>query len=727
MAGEPVEKAYISVEARVDQLERAMKKTRVQVVDHLQAMDRASKGASATLDKFGRSAIGPDPNRLRAYSASLTQTGNVARNVAVLLAGAFSVREIAQAAEAFTKVQNSLKVTGLKGAELAGVYGQLFQASQRQGASLEATATLYGRLSAAQKELGASNSDLLRFTEGVGLALRVAGTDAQAASGALLQLGQALGGGKIQAEEYNSLLDGARPVLQAVATGLLEAGGSVSKLTALVKDGKVSSEAFFRAFLAGLPTLQRMGDAAGTTAAQATERLKNSLVNLVGQTDSVLGFSRSVATGITSVAGVFDELTPKITAAIKSFQELNATAGQALTKSLDAAKAGTANTQVAALTAQIESLKRQNPAGVFGGDALRLKGLEEQLARARQVIEAGGAAPKAAQVVIGGREENIGRGLSRSPISLKDFKVPGDKGAGGGGAEVDQRAETIKRVIESLQSETREYQAQISTINESNGAKRAAVELAKLSVTATDAERQKITAAAMAAAQATDQYQALIDRQRSLKEASEFAGQSLFEALDGVAFRGMKAKEALAQMVRQLGSAVLQAGLLGSGPLGGIFGNKDSGGIFGLIAKGLTSGFSAALGGGGSLYPSLSAAAVKFHGGGLVGAGGVPIHVPAAAFLNAPRFHGGLKADEMAAVLQRGERVLTANQNVRTENVLDGLTSAVERGGAGGAITVVQNNSFAAGTDVGAIMKLLPAMKEAAKAAVREDMMRGKL
>ncbi|WP_293862500.1 tape measure protein [uncultured Alsobacter sp.] len=158
--------------------------------------------------------------------------------------------------------------------------------------------------------------------------------------------------------------------------------------------------------------------------------------------------------------------------------------------------------------------------------------------------------------------------------------------------------------------------------------------------------------------------------------------------------------------------------------LGGFVGSVGGGGggLLSSLFGGLFGG-----GGGSSLYSTVSAAAVKFHGGGLVGGGGTPVLAPASAFVRAPRFHTGLKADEMAAILQRGERVLTTKQNQRTENVLDGLTSAVESSGSGGGVTVIQQNSFAAGTDVAAIMKLLPAIKEASKAAVREDMMRGKL
>jgi hypothetical protein len=54
----------------------------------------------------------------------------------------------------------------------------------------------------------------------------------------------------------------------------------------------------------------------------------------------------------------------------------------------------------------------------------------------------------------------------------------------------------------------------------------------------------------------------------------------------------------------------------------------------------------------------------KFHEGGLVGLDGKPAVAPASVFLGAPRFHDGafLSPDEVPAILQRGERVLSRDE-----------------------------------------------------------------
>ena len=64
------------------------------------------------------------------------------------------------------------------------------------------------------------------------------------------------------------------------------------------------------------------------------------------------------------------------------------------------------------------------------------------------------------------------------------------------------------------------------------------------------------------------------------------------------------------------------------------------------------------------------------HAGGMVGAPGPGRVVPALAFAHAPRMHSGgwagLRPDEVPAILQRGERVLS-----RREAAGDGATAPV--------------------------------------------------
>ena len=235
---------------------------------------------------------------------------NMARGLIAPLTGiaaALTVREVLSYADAWTKAKNSLAVAGVSGAQQAAVLDRLYQSAQANSAPIGALADLFGKAAQAADNLGASNDDLITFTDGVATALRVAGTGAGAASGALTQLGQLLGSARVQAEEFNSVNEGARPILIAVANGLDAAGGSVNKLKQLVNDGKLSGQQFFQAFLKGLPTIQAAAANSTQTIEQGVTKVVNAFTKYIGQTDESLGATQRLVAGLNALADNFSE------------------------------------------------------------------------------------------------------------------------------------------------------------------------------------------------------------------------------------------------------------------------------------------------------------------------------------------------------------------------------------------------------------------------------------
>lgn len=268
------------------------------IASYMSDVKRAADRFEADLGRIERSAGNVERTTQTAFT-------NIARS-AKLLAGAFTAREVLQYADAWTKAKNSLATAGITGTQQAAVLEQLYQAAQKNYAPLDALTTLYGKVAQAQTMLGASQNDLLKFTDGVATALRVAGTDANAARGALLQLSQGLGSGTVRAEEFNSVLEGARPIITAVANNIEEAGGSISKLKTLVDEGKISSRQFFEAFNRGIPALQAQAANASLTVAQAVTKINNAFTRYIGQTDEGLGATQRLAQGLGALADNFN-------------------------------------------------------------------------------------------------------------------------------------------------------------------------------------------------------------------------------------------------------------------------------------------------------------------------------------------------------------------------------------------------------------------------------------
>lgn len=290
------ERLVLQMSADLRRFEKEMARSR-QVADRrlaeVEARARqADRNLSRIMNDAGRNMVG-------ALQRSLSA-------IAPTLAAAFSAQQILEYADSYTSLQNRLKAAGLEGAQLKRVEDALYETANRNGLQVQATAELYQRASLSRQRLGASEEQLLQLVSGTAAALKVQGTSAEAASGPLLQLGQVLGGAKVQAEEYNSLIDGLPILLQAAAKGSDRFGGDVSKLTAAVKGGTVTSQEFFQALLRGFPQIESQAGAAATTVGAAFQTLDNQLGRFIGQSDSSLSASQRLAQGIVLLSDNLD-------------------------------------------------------------------------------------------------------------------------------------------------------------------------------------------------------------------------------------------------------------------------------------------------------------------------------------------------------------------------------------------------------------------------------------
>jgi tape measure domain-containing protein len=222
-----------------------------------------------------------------------------------LTSGIMAFKDLSDAA---IRTENSLKVAGLSGQQLTSVYQELFKSAQANAVPIEELARLYGRAALSQKDLGASTERMITFTDNVAKALRVSGSSAESARGALLQLSQALSGGVVRAEEFNSIQEGALPILQAVAAGLDKAGGSVAELRKIMLAQQLTSKDFFDAFERGSVILDKQLAGSVLTIEQAMVKFRNSLQNTVGQFDKVVGLSSTAVEVIGKLATTVDDL-----------------------------------------------------------------------------------------------------------------------------------------------------------------------------------------------------------------------------------------------------------------------------------------------------------------------------------------------------------------------------------------------------------------------------------
>lgn len=244
--------------------------------------------------------------KAKSLEKDFTGVGDTIKNVFGGIGVALALRQLVRYADEWTQINNQLKVVTNSAQELAIANSEIFAIAQRTRGPIDATVKLYSRLALSAEDLGASQSELLRFTEGINQALAITGSSGQEAKGALLQLSQAMSNAKVQAQEFNSIADGAPRILIAVAEGL---GVNRGELKKLVNEGKITSREFFDAFMSQLPKLSEEFSRTDSTIGQALTGLNNSLTRFTGKADESTGASKFLAKAIASVSEAVDDLT----------------------------------------------------------------------------------------------------------------------------------------------------------------------------------------------------------------------------------------------------------------------------------------------------------------------------------------------------------------------------------------------------------------------------------
>lgn len=290
------DEVIVRFEARMDRYERDLKRAQSAFQNSTNSQRKDMRGLETQIRQ------------------SSGQIGSSLKGLASAFAAAFSAKRVQELADSYTRFTNILRVNGLEGENLASVQEDLFRTAQTYGVELESLGTLFGRAAQSAGELGASQSELLQFSEGVSAALKIQGSSAVQSSGALLQLSQALASGIVRAEEYNSINEGALPILRAVANNLEGAGGSVAKLRSLVLDGKVTSEAFFQAFLRGSEDLKTQAASSTLTIGNSFTVLTNALSKFIGETDDALSATERISAAIISLSENLDTVVTVATA-----------------------------------------------------------------------------------------------------------------------------------------------------------------------------------------------------------------------------------------------------------------------------------------------------------------------------------------------------------------------------------------------------------------------------
>lgn len=116
---------------------------------------------------------------------------------------------------------------------------QIFAAADRAKGSYSAMAEAISKMGITAGEAFGSNSELVAFTELIQKGFKVGGARTTEQQSAMLQLTQAMGAGKLQGDEFRSIMENAPMIADAIAKYTGKSKGELKKMSA---DGVITSD-----------------------------------------------------------------------------------------------------------------------------------------------------------------------------------------------------------------------------------------------------------------------------------------------------------------------------------------------------------------------------------------------------------------------------------------------------------------------------------------------------
>lgn len=277
--------ATLGIEARTRGVQEAARE-----LQQLETQGRRTEGATTSL------------------TGSLSSLGTALTGLGV----AAAARQLVSAADEMANIESRIRLVTKSTAELAQVQAELFKRSQESQTSLRANSELYISIARAVDGLGVSQGRLLDLTEGISKSMVVSGTSAEAAGGAIRQLGQALQSGVLRGDEFNSMSENASRLMKALADGL---GISRGELRQWAEDGKLTTDVVLPALEKGLRAVDAEYAQMPATVGRATEALRNAFDQWANDVNKQSGLNAALAESVTAIAGNFDLIADSATVA----------------------------------------------------------------------------------------------------------------------------------------------------------------------------------------------------------------------------------------------------------------------------------------------------------------------------------------------------------------------------------------------------------------------------
>lgn len=290
----------------------------------LSAMFRLFDGYSSTIDRIIRrtdqatseilNASGAADNFNNSLNRTSSGAGFLNSNLGKLVGTVASVTTALKAMNITDEFVNtnariSLINDGLQ--TQAELQEKIFQSANRAKGTYTDMAGAISRMGLLAGEAFGSNDELIAFTELIQKSFKVSGAGQGEQSAAMLQLSQAMGAGKLQGDEFNSIMENAPMIAQAIAE---YTGKSKGELKEMSSEGLITADIIKNAMFNMSDEINSKFESMPTTFGDIWNKIKNGglkafndvmmKINDIINTEQFDNFVNSMITGFYLLAGV---------------------------------------------------------------------------------------------------------------------------------------------------------------------------------------------------------------------------------------------------------------------------------------------------------------------------------------------------------------------------------------------------------------------------------------
>ncbi|MDR0701330.1 MAG: tape measure protein [Azoarcus sp.] len=265
-----------------------------QAAQQLRVVSNAANDAGAAIASAGQAAA-------RSSREIDGMTGAV-KHYAAAFAGAISAGKLIQAADEWGQLASRIQIAAGSADLATEATARLMEVSNRSYKSFGNSAELYIRTSQSLTELGYSADTALGMVEALQYGLTVSGANAERSANVIAAWSKSINQGKMNFEEFQSVLNGAPRLVQALADSL---GKSTVELQAMVREGKITADVLIGVG-SQVGKLGEEADKMPVTLSDAFTRAQNSLMQFAGSAEQNHGVVKALTSGITTLADNID-------------------------------------------------------------------------------------------------------------------------------------------------------------------------------------------------------------------------------------------------------------------------------------------------------------------------------------------------------------------------------------------------------------------------------------